>query len=139
MDSNKKTINYVCEKYDLDMSNFCSAIDEFLKLPQTLKSDGSITKPNGTASEKKTREELKQDRVFMPSQRVKININYGTKQSPHYLVGEFVEDVDSENVKVRLLSTGRQRTVNKKSIVLTESTLFDKVLTKAFNGGKYKD
>lgn len=76
----------------------------------------------------KTRDEKKQDRVFEPGQRVKINTNYGTSKEPHYLVGEFVEDVDNENVKVKLLSTGRPRTVDKKSIVLTESALFKKIL-----------
>lgn len=76
----------------------------------------------------KTRDEKKQDRVFEPGQRVKINTNYGTSKEPHYLVGEFVEDVDNENVKVKLLSTGRPRTVDKKSIVLTESALFNKIL-----------
>lgn len=83
---------------------------------------------NNNNDKNKTRDEKKQDRVFEPGQRVKINTNYGTSKEPHYLVGEFVEDVDNENVKVKLLSTGRPRTVDKKSIVLTESALFNKIL-----------
>lgn len=118
----------------MDIDSFSSALNEFLTQYNVVKGedDGAIS------TQKKTREELKQDRTFTPGQHVKINANYGTKQNPHYLVGEFVEDVDTENVKVKLLSTGRSRTVNKKSIVLTESTLFDRILKESF-GSLTKD
>ena len=161
MNFDEELINHVCQKYNLDVSDFKSTIIEFLnnggsqKEPQALSKDDDIEaiaakakeavgqtsepkteseSPNTVEkpTEKKTREELKQDRTFEPGQRVKINTNYGTKQDPHYLVGEFVEDVDAENVKVKLLSTGRPRTVNKKSIVLTESVLFNRILKESF-------
>lgn len=159
MNFDEELINHVCQKYNLDVSDFKSTIIEFLNSgsqeePQALSKDDDIEAIAAKAKEavgqtsepqiesesntvekpieKKTREELKQDRTFEPGQRVKINTNYGTKQDPHYLVGEFVEDVDAENVKVKLLSTGRPRTVNKKSIVLTESALFNKILKESF-------
>jgi len=160
MNFDEELISFVCQKYNIDITDFHATLLDFVNEkrnttsgePQKLEKDDDIetisqkakaaVQPqnnNNNNSElfnqiendddkNKTRDEKKQDRVFEPGQRVKINTNYGTSKEPHYLVGEFVEDVDNENVKVKLLSTGRPRTVDKKSIVLTESTLFNKIL-----------
>lgn len=158
MNFDEELISFVCQKYNIDITDFHATLLEFVNEkrnttsgePQKLEKDDDIetisqkakaaVQPqnnNNNNSElfnqiendkNKTRDEKKQDRVFEPGQRVKINTNYGTSKEPHYLVGEFVEDVDNENVKVKLLSTGRPRTVDKKSIVLTESALFNKIL-----------
>lgn len=160
MNFDEELISFVCQKYNIDITDFHATLLDFVNEkrnatssePQKLEKDDDIetisqkakaaVQPqnnNNNNSElfnqiendddkNKTRDEKKQDRVFEPGQRVKINTNYGTSKEPHYLVGEFVEDVDNENVKVKLLSTGRPRTVDKKSIVLTESVLFNKIL-----------
>lgn len=155
MNFDEELISFVCQKYNIDITDFHSTLLDFVNEkrntssePQKLEKDDDIetisqkakaaVQPQNNSDlfnqiendndKNKTRDEKKQDRVFEPGQRVKINTNYGTSKEPHYLVGEFVEDVDNENVKVKLLSTGRPRTVDKKSIVLTESTLFNKIL-----------
>lgn len=159
MNFDEELISFVCQKYNIDITDFHATLLDFVNEkrnttsgePQKLEKDDDIEtisqkakaavqpQNNNNNSElfnqiendndkNKTRDEKKQDRVFEPGQRVKINTNYGTSKEPHYLVGEFVEDVDNENVKVKLLSTGRPRTVDKKSIVLTESALFNKIL-----------
>lgn len=157
MNFDEELISFVCQKYNIDITDFHATLLEFVNEkrnansdePQKLEKDDDIETISQKAKaavqpqnnnnnsglfnqiendKNKTRDEKKQDRVFEPGQRVKINTNYGTSKEPHYLVGEFVEDVDNENVKVKLLSTGRPRTVDKKSIVLTESALFNKIL-----------
>lgn len=158
MNFDEELISFVCQKYNIDITDFHATLLDFVNKkrntsnsdePQKLEKDDDIetisqkakaaVQPqnnselfnqieNDNDNKNKTRDEKKQDRVFEPGQRVKINTNYGTSKEPHYLVGEFVEDVDNENVKVKLLSTGRPRTVDKKSIVLTESKLFNKIL-----------
>lgn len=161
MNFDEELISFVCQKYNIDITDFHTTLLDFVNKKRNANSDGEPQKLEKdddieTISQKakaavqsqqqnnselfnqiendddnnknKTRDEKKQDRVFEPGQRVKINTNYGTSKEPHYLVGEFVEDVDNENVKVKLLSTGRPRTVDKKSIVLTESALFKKIL-----------
>lgn len=160
MNFDEELISFVCQKYNIDITDFHATLLDFVNEkrnatssePQKLEKDDDIetisqkakaaVQPqnnnnnselfnqieNDNNNKNKTRDEKKQDRVFEPGQRVKINTNYGTSKEPHYLVGEFVEDIDNENVKVKLLSTGRPRTVDKKSIVLTESVLFNKIL-----------
>lgn len=158
MNFDEELISFVCQKYNIDITDFHATLLDFVNEkrnatngePQKLEKDDDIETISQKAKaavqpqqqndselfnqiendndKNKTRDEKKQDRVFEPGQRVKINTNYGTSKEPHYLVGEFVEDVDNENVKVKLLSTGRPRTVDKKSIVLTESALFNKIL-----------
>lgn len=156
MNFDEELISFVCQKYNIDITDFHATLLDFVNEkrnatngePQKLEKDDDIetisqkakaaVQPQNNSElfnqiendddKNKTRDEKKQDRVFEPGQRVKINTNYGTSKEPHYLVGEFVEDVDNENVKVKLLSTGRPRTVDKKSIVLTESALFNKIL-----------
>ena len=164
MNFDEELISFVCQKYNIDITDFHATLLDFVNEkrntnsdddePQKLEKDDDIetisqkakaaVQPqqqndnndselfnqieNDNDTKNKTRDEKKQDRVFEPGQRVKINTNYGTSKEPHYLVGEFVEDIDNENVKVKLLSTGRPRTVDKKSIVLTESALFNKIL-----------
>jgi len=156
MNFDEELISFVCQKYNIDITDFHATLLDFVNEkrntnnsePQKLEKDDDIetisqkakaaVQPQNNSElfnqiendddKNKTRDEKKQDRVFEPGQRVKINTNYGTSKEPHYLVGEFVEDVDNENVKVKLLSTGRPRTVDKKSIVLTESVLFNKIL-----------
>jgi len=156
MNFDEELISFVCQKYNIDITDFHATLLDFVNKkrntnnsePQKLEKDDDIetisqkakaaVQPQNNSElfnqiendndKNKTRDEKKQDRVFEPGQRVKINTNYGTSKEPHYLVGEFVEDVDNENVKVKLLSTGRPRTVDKKSIVLTESALFNKIL-----------
>lgn len=162
MNFDEELISFVCQKYNIDITDFHATLLDFVNEkrnttssdePQKLEKDDDIETISQKAkaavqsqqqnnselfnqiendddnnNKNKTRDEKKQDRVFEPGQRVKINTNYGTSKEPHYLVGEFVEDVDNENVKVKLLSTGRPRTVDKKSIVLTESALFNKIL-----------
>ena len=160
MNFDEELISFVCQKYNIDITDFHATLLDFVNKkrnansgdePQKLEKDDDIETISQKAKaavqpqqqnndselfnqiendndKNKTRDEKKQDRVFEPGQRVKINTNYGTSKEPHYLVGEFVEDVDNENVKVKLLSTGRPRTVDKKSIVLTESKLFNRIL-----------
>lgn len=156
MNFDEELISFVCQKYNIDITDFHATLLDFVNEkrnttssePQKLEKDDDIetisqkakaaVQPQNNSElfnqiendndKNKTRDEKKQDRVFEPGQRVKINTNYGTSKEPHYLVGEFVEDIDNENVKVKLLSTGRPRTVDKKSIVLTESALFNKIL-----------
>jgi len=156
MNFDEELISFVCQKYNINITDFHATLLDFVNEkrntnnsePQKLEKDDDIetisqkakaaVQPQNNSElfnqiendddKNKTRDEKKQDRVFEPGQRVKINTNYGTSKEPHYLVGEFVEDVDNENVKVKLLSTGRPRTVDKKSIVLTESVLFNKIL-----------
>lgn len=160
MNFDEELISFVCQKYNIDITDFHATLLDFVNEkrntnsgdePQKLEKDDDIETISQKAKaavqpqqqnndselfnqiendndKNKTRDEKKQDRVFEPGQRVKINTNYGTSKEPHYLVGEFVEDIDNENVKVKLLSTGRPRTVDKKSIVLTESALFNKIL-----------
>lgn len=156
MNFDEELISFVCQKYNIDITDFHTTLLDFVNEkrnansdePQKLEKDDDIETISQKAKaavqsqnnselfnqiendndKNKTRDEKKQDRVFVPGQRVKINTNYGTSKEPHYLVGEFVEDVDNENVKIKLLSTGRPRTVDKKSIVLTESALFNKIL-----------
>ena len=160
MNFDEELISFVCQKYNIDITDFHATLLDFVNEkrnansgdePQKLEKDDDIETISQKAKaavqpqqqnndselfnhiendndKNKTRDEKKQDRVFEPGQRVKINTNYGTSKEPHYLVGEFIEDVDNENVKVKLLSTGRPRTVDKKSIVLTESKLFNRIL-----------